>query len=519
MNKGLNRSLKWVVAAAIVAALPLTGAFAVKTTPATNKNTNVPAVPRAIPDLTPYHIYDPPRGALFDVSKFQLSGDMRVRPEVRANGCFGFGSSGGKCNSSRNQSSNSLIAQQLIRLGFNYNISPDVTFFVQAQVANTFGALDSGQGGPRVNPGSARTRFFLRQGYMLIRNFVLPNLSIKAGRQLLVWGNHRIFGHFDWSNIGFAFDGVQLRYNHKMFPVELGWFRVAEGDLGQNGGVASPANGSRSGKQDADIVFVRIPMKIAHMQIQPAFITEFGGAANESFGSSPSTGGQASNQTRSTVGGRVAGKWGMIDATGEGYYQFGQIGAGFQGRDLHISALAGHFDAGVTLPVPMHPRIGGEINYASGDGNANKCTGGNTPGSGCSGSANTFSQLFPTNHINWGYMDLMSWQNMFTVGGNIQMRPTANSHFEVAAHHMQLANSQDNWYRANQGIYIQSKAGNKSNDLGNELDVVYTLFFQGNKVGWQLGYGHFFAGSYIDKNLGPGANDQDWGYTQLWVNF
>ena len=43
---------------------------------------------------------------------------------------------------------------------------------------------------------------------MLVRNFLVPNLTIKAGRQLVVWGNHRMFGHFDWNNVGWTHDGL-----------------------------------------------------------------------------------------------------------------------------------------------------------------------------------------------------------------------------------------------------------------------------------------------------------------------
>ena len=46
------------VGASLVTADP---AFAGKATPATDKNTNVPAVPRAIPNLIPYHKFDPPK--------------------------------------------------------------------------------------------------------------------------------------------------------------------------------------------------------------------------------------------------------------------------------------------------------------------------------------------------------------------------------------------------------------------------------------------------------------------------
>jgi hypothetical protein len=211
----------------------------------------------------------------------------------------------------------------------------------------------------------------------------------------------------------------------------------------------------------------------------------------------------------------VATKKGIVDVTGEGYWQFGSLGpASTNGgnRNERINALALHLDAGVTLPVPMQPRIGAEINYASGDGSCN-AQGGNK----CGG---TFSQLFPTNHIHFGYMDRMSWQNMLTYGGNLQLRPTANSHFEIGGHIMRLANEDDNWYGANQAVFKATPQGNSEKSLGGEIDVVYTLFFQNNKVGWQVGYGHFFAGDYLKKNAkSSDVNDQNWGYTQLWINF
>ncbi len=36
----------------------------------------------------------------------------------------------------------------------------------------------------------------------------MPNLTVKAGRQLVVWGNYRMFGHFDWNNVGWSHDGL-----------------------------------------------------------------------------------------------------------------------------------------------------------------------------------------------------------------------------------------------------------------------------------------------------------------------
>ena len=494
--RDLHRISKWFTAACLIVSMSAVPVFAAKTTPATDKNTNVPAVPRAIPDLIPYHKFDPPKGA-FDVSKLTISGDIRVRPEFRTNSNFG------------TSKDNRFFTQQWVRLGFNYDISPDVAFFFQPQVSSNWGDVAAGH--PGINPNHSGTNLFIRQGFMLIRNFLAPNLTLKAGRQLVVWGNHRMFGHFDWNNVGFAFDGVTLRYNHKKVPVELGWLVVAEGNCAnQNtGGCTAGTGGGYKG--DGNILFVRMPMKISGIAVEPAYIYEAGGAGATigTLGTTPAGnlgGGQAGNQDRHTVGARIAGKKGILDATVEGYYQFGDIGQTGAGDQLDISAYAVHVDAGVTLPVPMQPRIGAEFNYASGDDN---------PGDG---DQNTFSQLFPTNHIHFGYMDLMAWQNMMTFGGNLQLRPTKNSHFEVAGHYMRLAEKNDHWYNAPQGRFFTTPAGNSEKSLGGEIDVVYTLFFQGNKVGWQVGYGHFFTGDYNKKN-GFGTADQNWGYTQLWINF
>ena len=492
-----------LTAAALLVAMMAAPGLAAKSTPATDKNVNVPAVPRAIPDLVPYHNFDPPAGAVFDATKLTISGDMRVRPEYRNNNNLQ--------HSTQSNPDNAFFTQQLIRLGFHYEISPDVVFFLQPQVSNNFGATDSNIGGTNFNPGGpgnsgTNTNLFLRQGFMLVRNFLIPNLSLKAGRQLVVWGNHRIFGHFDWNNVGFAFDGVTMRYNHAQVPVELGWLVVAEGNCNQNAGGCG-TTGANNG--DANILFARLPMKFGPVAVEPAWILEEGGA-----GSTNPVGGQQSDQTRHTLGARVALKQGMVDATTEGYYQFGSIGNGGNGSAQTINAFAFHLDGGVTMPVPMQPRVGAEFNYASGSDNSS----GNN--------RHTFSQLFPTNHIHFGYMDLMSWQNMLTYGGNLQMRPTADSHFEISGTAMRLAQEEDCWYGAAQGCIFNAGQTNDQKSLGWELDVVYTLFFQNNKVGWQFGYGHFFTGDYISKNdkgngTGSFANaaDQNWGYTQLWINF
>ena len=69
---------------------------------------------------------------------------------------------------------------------------------------------------------------------MLIRNFAgVQGLSVKAGRQYVIFGNHSLFGHFDWANTGYSHDGIMLQYSTKAWDVYAGWFRNSETDIGQ----------------------------------------------------------------------------------------------------------------------------------------------------------------------------------------------------------------------------------------------------------------------------------------------
>ena len=505
--KAFATTIKWTTAAALLAAMSAAPAWAEKTTPATNKNSAVPAVPRAIPDLIPYHKFDPPTSKLFDINKLTISGDLRVRPEFRNNNQFGA------------TKQNTFFVQQWTRLGFNYSISPDVTFFFQAQHSKNWGR--SG----RLDANDTDANVFARQGFMLIRNFLVPNLTLKAGRQLVVWGNHRMFGHFDWNNVGWSHDGLTANYKiNKMANFQVGWLRTDERNCSSvtSGGCGASVTGRAT--DDADVIYIRAPMKVMGLVLEPTYIWHSSGTGGSIIAPRPS------EQSRHTIGGRAVKKMPLggarLDATIEGYYQFGKIGftdtdvaslnrllvplfgarVPQQGRFIDISAYAFHIDAGVTLPVPMQPRLGVEYNTASGNSDNGKWGG--------------FDQLYPTNHIHFGYMDLMSWKNMNHYSAGLQLRPDEDSHLEVTGHFFYRKETTDAWYGAAQTIAPQGLPNNTEKDIGKEIDVVYTHFFTpGNHVGWQIGGGVFFPGEFVDMQVGGEASKQTWGYTQLWINF
>jgi len=169
--------------------------------------------------------------------------------------------------------------------------------------------------------------------------------------------------------------------------------------------------------------------------------------------------------------------------------------------------------------VPMKPRVGIEIDYASGDG----CVAGAAAGAQCkaAGHFNTFDNLFPTNHGKFGYMDLMAWKNQVTYQAVFDVKPSPVSKLQVNVAIMRLANRHDNWYRASQAVYGATGAANQAASIGRELDVHYWHTFK-EKFKFEIGGGHFWAGDYISNaarngNTVNGAGGQTgagqtWGY-------
>jgi hypothetical protein len=562
--KGVTKGAIWFTAMTLLTAIPAANVFADPPVAksSVNKPTNTAPVPRAIPQLTPYWDFDPPKHPLFDISRFTVSGDMRVRPEMRSQSSFGVNTAGTGRTAISN---NDFYVQQWMRLGLNYAISPDVDVFFQPQWAKNWGAANntgSGAGcqgavcGNDAFQSGQGDSLFARQAFIMIRNLGIQNLSLKAGRQLIVMGNHRLFGHFDWANTGFSHDGVTLQYSQPTWEFWGGWVRPMETDFNiasaggafQNSssfGVVPPgvAQGNNGGLGDDDLFFARLAFKpITGLAIEPLWVFQNNNARSPTAAVSPATGfgtgsnvqaAHANGQRRHTVGARVALRKGIFDGTAEGYYQFGEMSSnqtglgGSNNMDLRISAYALAAEAGLTFAaLPWSPRFGVEFNYASGDGDANRCAAAGATAAACNGTSNTFENLYPTNHIIMGYADVMAWRNMVAYSGSLQLKPSEDQHLEFRVWNFRKANTGDCWYRAAQNCYFTqgSQNGITSASLTTELDAIYTIFFKEGKVAWQTGASYLFAGQFLDQvaaagTAGAEALNQTWAYTQLHVNF
>jgi len=571
-----------VLAAAVVVAWIASPAWAGYELPPGERITNLPHIPRAMPQKEAYETYDPTIGRNFDIKNFWMRADLRVRPEWRTNVCFGGGPPiGGACTTAggaranapafsngsgatvggQTKSANDFYVQQWVRLGIGYDLSPDVNFYFEIIDAATWGAngspTNAGNGGDPLNhscgAGGAPTgntnncRLGVRAAYVLVRNLAgVQGLSMKAGRQYVIFGNHSIFGHFDWANTGYSHDGIMFAYQTKAVDSYLGWFRNSESDLGQaapvgslasNLGVnatAAGANGVPDAGRDADMfIFYNQIKNVPGWLFEPyyvLYINQFASGASGVGAGSPKQG----NQIRHHIALRAEMRKGNWDFIEEFAWQTGRMGdpsavAGNaltpnpQQRNLTINAYASRTWLGYTwYENRMKPRFAVNLDYASGDNNANcnsaAAVSGTNPIGKCR-TANTFENFFPTNHIHMGYADVIAWKNMVAPQLNFQFRPTERDHFEIWYMNMNLQSSKDCYYRAAQGCYIWSKSNNNKKHIGDEIDFTWTRMFADGKVAFQATYSQIFTGGYMTANMPGTPKQQSWGFVQLWMNF
>lgn len=527
--------------------------------------TNLPHIPRSMPQKEAYENYDPVIGRNFDLKNFWMRADLRVRPEFRNNACFGLGSAvrgecttigGARANapapSTNGKAANDFYVQQWVRLGIGYDLSPDVNFYMEIIDSAVWGGNgnpnNAGNAGDPLNhscnqlASTGACRLGVRAAYVLVRNFAgVQGLSMKAGRQYVIFGNHSLFGHFDWANTGYSHDGIMFNYSaNKNFESWLGWFRNSETDLAQGSpvgsggsniaggpaGAAGDAAGTADAGRDVDMfIFYNQLKSIPGILFEPYYVLyinqlhETANATLQGMGTP-----KKSNQVRHMIGQRTELRKGNWDSILETAYQFGVtadgIGADNQ-RNVKINAWALRFWLGYTLyENKMKPRLAVNLDWASGDGDANCAT-----AATCSSAGGTFENFFPTNHIHMGYADVQAWKNMVAPQVNFQFRPdfgpfsAGRDHFEIWYMSMNLANARDNYYRAGQGPYIFSRNDNTKKHVGDEIDFSWTRMFADGKVAFQATYGHIFTGGYMTHNMPGTPTNQEWGFVQLWMNF
>ena len=364
----------------------------------------------------------------------------------------------------------------------------------------------------------------VHQAFLFVGNHKEFPLSVKLGRQELAYGDQRLVGHFRWNNNARTFDALKLRWQNDLVGVDLFTGGVVYNDS---------RNLNRANPQDRfSGAYLNFPTLLRNA-ITEAYVFARNverGLATDDWSGVPAPFRFPGAQDLYTVGTRMKSKpgaYGPFDYGAELMYQFGNRTAVFPGTAvaaalaaprLEHHALAAVLQAGYTWTAnPLQPRVALIYSHGSGDKNA------------ADGRSGTFQNLFPTNHLFYGYMDLNSLQNLHDLRLACTIKPTATSVIALEGHTHLLSRTSDFWYNvAGVPRNVTSAAAGSggsyrinpsySRHVGHEIDLVAAWTFR-PYAQIEAAACRYFRGDYIRQSLAAiGSKDASYYYLQLTMN-
>lgn len=419
----------------------------------------------------------PPNPLSFFDGKLTFDIEEKMRAEVRENN-FDF-------NSDLNSLTDDSWLLQRARLGVLYKPTPWLKFYAQGQDAREFDSDRPNVIGQIGAEGD--DTFDLLEGWIEIGD-PKTGLSFRGGRQKLSYGDQRLVGPLEWLNPSRTFDALKLKYSGKTYTFDLFTSSVVPF-------VDSEFNQSDFTNSDSIRDQIFSGAYLATQWIPFNKTTDFYAFhLNESHAA-----GDVNFVTLGTLWKGDPKKLKGWDYTAEMAVQLGT----FEDKDL--TAFAGHWEVGYNwLNHAWKPRLALQYNYGTGDDNAKD------------GDVGTFQNLFPTNHLFYGFMDTTGWANLHNPQINFSITPTAKLKLMVDYHLYWNAESTDSWYRVNGVTRVRGLNPGADTFRGSELD--FTAIYKVNKnLALQAGYSVFFAGSFLEDT---GASDNaHFGYAQVQINF
>lgn len=323
--------------------------------------------------------------------------------------------------------------------------------------------------------------------YLEVKEIFSQPLSIKVGRQLIFYGDNRIFGPGQWGNTGrWMWDAVKLSYKSKDGFVDMFYGRTMLHDpdvfsLKHNHGFESFGLYSH----------VEVPERFLGIEFEPFAMTKTN--TKDLYRGEDS---QFGNLKSYYMGVRICKidfkgiDWGFTYIRQDGDYANDDIDA----YGYHVLA-AYNFDK-----IPFKPRPGIEYSYASGDSDP------------ADGKHETFDGAFGARDKMYGLMNLFHWMNLKDAQVNLELKPKKWLCLKAEYHQFWLAEAKDAWY-LNSSAY-RDKTGRAGDKVGREFDLVGKIKLpHGNEI--QLGFVHFWPDEFA-KNK---ASDQEatWVFLQwMW---
>jgi hypothetical protein len=307
-------------------------------------------------------------------------------------------------------------------------------------------------------------------------------LGVRAGRQELLYGRQRLVGPLDWGNTRRTFEGVVA------YAKGQGW--KAEGFFVQPVLVDIEEFDESADVDFAGVYYTNTCRKGTTWELYGFYYN------NEEKAFFGVTG----EDERFTLGGAARGPIAgtTLEYDVEAAVQLGTFADGDIAAWMATAEIAWK-----PCDVCWKPRLALGLDYASGDDDG--------PG----GDQGTFHQLFPTGHLWFGWIDVVGRQNIAAGRVTLQAQPWNKVTLRGDLHAFWRAEEADALYNA-AGAVQRAPGGSDELFVGTELDVVLTWAAQRHLV-FEAGYGHFFAGEFLEET-GP-SEDIDFLYLSATLTF
>jgi len=320
-------------------------------------------------------------------------------------------------------------------------------------------------------PNTIRDTMDLQEAYIKLLDKRKTGFGALMGRQMLSFGESRLIGSPQWSNVSRTFDTGRLYYRTEKMRFEAM--------------MVSPVK-VLSDKFNVPDLGERI------WGMYDTFSSVWHGASFDAYAlrhSQNKIGGWTGAGTlgTDTFGGRLYGPLpGKFAYSFEGIGQTGH--AGLLDQRAH-AMFAGVSHKTTLLGRPLD--LSAEYKLASGTGHGQTYS-------------STFDQLSPANHDKFGQEDLFGWRNVRTLKSLETLGITKVVSLNVMYSDEWLDNAFDSLYNSSGSVISTSKTGSAGTRVGQELDGFITVQHGAHLFG--AGFGHFFKGQFIDettKNINP----------------
>lgn len=313
-------------------------------------------------------------------------------------------------------------------------------------------------------PNTVRDPIDLQEACVELFGDRKSGFGMTAGRMMLNYGEARLIGSPQWSNLSRTWDHARLYYRLPKARLEALMVSPVKIRIGE---FNRPVLGDRIwGTYNAFPNFYRKNLievyLLRHDQNQP-------GAVKLGV---------------NTLGFRLAGPF----AAGSSFSVEAALQTGKAGPAKH---RAGAWFASLSRRWTVGKRtldLSGEYKFASGTDDPR-----NPSRSG------TFDQLYPANHDKFGHQDLFGWRNIHDARSLAAWGLTRRLALNFMYNSFWLASARDSLYNGSGRSIARSAAGAAGRHVGQEADLFATYKYSHFQFG--AGYGRFFKGGFVNQTM------------------